>query len=225
MSVEEEGPERAPQRAARSRENTRARLIEAAADVFAAKGLEGATLDDLTGAAGFTRGAFYSNFETKYELFFAVHDEVSDRIVAVIRQTLAQRPDDRGSPDDLIATLYENLRPHGRLWYLLRTEANAVALRSTEYRARFELSRAVMRAQMRDVLAEQFRRLGLEVAVDLDTFTDLLVGTYLQLLLQENLDGADVRAIVQRCLPAMFLGVTDAWDVHAFVAGLPGSDG
>lgn len=47
---------------ARSKENTRRRLIEASIEVFTQKGVEGATVDDLTRAAGFTRGAFYSNF-------------------------------------------------------------------------------------------------------------------------------------------------------------------
>ena len=80
------------ERGVRSRENTRARLVEAAAQVFADKGLDGATLDDLTAAAGFTRGAFYSNFESKHELFFAVHDDLSSRLIAVIRETLAEQP-------------------------------------------------------------------------------------------------------------------------------------
>ena len=200
------------ERGVRSRENTRSRLVEAAAQVFADKGLDGATLDDLTAAAGFTRGAFYSHFESKHELFFAVHDDLSSRLIAVIRETLAEQPVADRAPDELIVTVYENLRPHGRLWYLLRTEANAVALRSAEHRARFERSRTAMRAQMREVLDEQYRTLGLGVEVDLDTFAETVVGTYLQLLLQESLDGSDIRGILGRCLPAMFLGVSDAWE-------------
>ena len=50
--------------AVRRRENTRARLIEAAEVVFATTGLKRVTVDDLVGAAGFTRGAFYSNFSS-----------------------------------------------------------------------------------------------------------------------------------------------------------------
>jgi AcrR family transcriptional regulator len=47
---------------------TRARLVEAAADVFASHGFEGASIDLITQRAGFTRGAFYSNFSDKGEL-------------------------------------------------------------------------------------------------------------------------------------------------------------
>jgi len=48
--------------ATRSRENTRARLLEAAAQVFAEAGLDGASVEAVCERAGFTRGAFYSNF-------------------------------------------------------------------------------------------------------------------------------------------------------------------
>jgi TetR/AcrR family transcriptional regulator, transcriptional repressor of aconitase len=41
------------------REETRARLLEAAAHVFAKKGYEGASVDDVAHAAGFTKGAVY----------------------------------------------------------------------------------------------------------------------------------------------------------------------
>ena len=58
-------------RRSRRRVNTRARLVEAAEDVFVRKGLKRVTVDDLVGAAGFTRGAFYSNFSSIEEVFFA----------------------------------------------------------------------------------------------------------------------------------------------------------
>ena len=57
------------------RSATRAKLLDAALDVFAEKGLHGASVDDLAAAAGFTKGALYSNFATKEELFGAVIDE------------------------------------------------------------------------------------------------------------------------------------------------------
>ncbi|MDI9589364.1 MAG: TetR family transcriptional regulator, partial [Acidobacteriota bacterium] len=53
----------------RKRSHTRQKLVSAAAQVFADKGVAGATVDDLVKAAGFTRGAFYSNFSTKEEVF------------------------------------------------------------------------------------------------------------------------------------------------------------
>lgn len=67
---------------ARSRENTRARLVAAAAEVFAESGLDGASVEAICERAGFTRGAFYSNFATKEELFFALVQWMSEQKMA-----------------------------------------------------------------------------------------------------------------------------------------------
>jgi AcrR family transcriptional regulator len=55
---------------------TRAELVRAAARVFARKGYHAASVDDLAEEAGFTKGAFYSNFETKEDVFVEL---VADR--------------------------------------------------------------------------------------------------------------------------------------------------
>ena len=54
----------AAERTLRKRENTRARLIEAAADIVASKGIASTRIDDVVKQAGFTRGAFYSNYSS-----------------------------------------------------------------------------------------------------------------------------------------------------------------
>ena len=51
---------------------TRARLLDAAAEVFAKRGFETATLDEVAAAAGYTKGAVYSNFANKTELLIAL---------------------------------------------------------------------------------------------------------------------------------------------------------
>lgn len=195
----------------RRRANTRARLVEAAVDVFAAKGLDGASVDDLVTAAGFTRGAFYSNFASKSELFFAAHDAMSRLIVDAVRATLAALPVDCG-PEAAMTALYEAMRPHGRRWYLLRTQANAAALRSEEDRAAFERSRGIVRGDVRDLLAEQYALVGMRPQVDLDDLAETVIGLYLALLLQENLDGTDIRLLLGRGVPAVFLAMSESWE-------------
>ena len=71
--------------ATRSRENTRARLLDAAAQVFAEVGLDGASVEAVCERAGFTRGAFYSNFESKDELFLMLAGRVADQRVSAVR--------------------------------------------------------------------------------------------------------------------------------------------
>lgn len=59
---------------AEQRDRTRIRLLEAAAAAFAEHGVDGAAIDDIAARAGFTRGAFYSNFADKTELLIALCD-------------------------------------------------------------------------------------------------------------------------------------------------------
>jgi AcrR family transcriptional regulator len=57
-----------------SRRLTRERLLDAAADAFAVRGYHGASLEEIAEAAGFSRGAVYSNFTGKEDLFLALLD-------------------------------------------------------------------------------------------------------------------------------------------------------
>ena len=70
MSDDHREPVRARRKPSR-RGRTRTRLLDAAVDVFAERGIEGATVELICERAGFTRGAFYSNFSTKEELLLA----------------------------------------------------------------------------------------------------------------------------------------------------------
>jgi AcrR family transcriptional regulator len=55
--------------------HTRECLMHSAAKVFARRGLEHASIDEVAEDAGFTKGAFYANFKNKEELFLAMLDE------------------------------------------------------------------------------------------------------------------------------------------------------
>src|SRR5256885_14555703 len=52
-----------------SREQTTQRLLDAAEKLIVKKGLEAASVENIAAAAGYTRGAFYSNFSSKDDLF------------------------------------------------------------------------------------------------------------------------------------------------------------
>ncbi len=70
------------------KEMTRELLLDAAIDVFAEKGYHGASLDDVADAAGFTKGAVYSNFTRKSDLFRALLERETARRDQALRQTV-----------------------------------------------------------------------------------------------------------------------------------------
>src|SRR3954471_10523442 len=55
-----------------SREQTRERLLAAAAELFAERGVNGTSVEQIAERAGYTRGAFYGNFDGKPELLVAL---------------------------------------------------------------------------------------------------------------------------------------------------------
>ncbi|MER7837450.1 TetR/AcrR family transcriptional regulator [Streptomyces sp. NPDC096040] len=79
----------ATKRVTRRRVRTRARLLDAAFTVFAAKGFGRVSIEEVCEAAGFSRGAFYSNFATLDELFFALYRERADVIAEQVADALA----------------------------------------------------------------------------------------------------------------------------------------
>jgi AcrR family transcriptional regulator len=68
-----------------TRDDTREKLFEAAARVFEEQGIGGASIEVIAAAAGFTRGAFYSNFKSKDELIIAM---IEDHVARSIRRNL-----------------------------------------------------------------------------------------------------------------------------------------
>ena len=79
-----------PQRWTRERrlEHTRNLLLDAAEELFARKGLLGAALEDIADAAGYTRGAIYSHFGAKEELFLEVIERQRQRFLDGFTETI-----------------------------------------------------------------------------------------------------------------------------------------
>jgi len=68
-----------------TRDDTREKLFEAAARVFEEAGIGGASIEAIAAAAGFSRGAFYSNFASKDELIIAM---LEDHVAQTVRRNL-----------------------------------------------------------------------------------------------------------------------------------------
>ncbi|MFB8189586.1 TetR/AcrR family transcriptional regulator [Microbacterium sp. NPDC055988] len=123
--------------ATRSRENTRARLLEAAAQVFAEVGLDGASVEAVCERAGFTRGAFYSNFESKDELFLMLAASVSEVRVSGVRTRVEELTAEGAlvegcDPIELVQQIME-LGGDDRLGVMLLSEIRIRALRDAKF--------------------------------------------------------------------------------------------
>lgn len=117
---------------AESQERTRSLLLDSAERVFATEGFDGASLDRIAANAGFTRGAIYSNFVNKADLFVKVLDRRLERRRDEIREILSES----GTTDAFLEVLRSRqLSPaqsdETMIWFKLRAEFRLHALRST----------------------------------------------------------------------------------------------
>jgi len=79
-----------------SKEVTRMRLIEAAERLFVRRGFDDASVKEISETAGYSRGAFYSNFDNKEQVFLAVIDGRRPKAQDDILQQ-ASEPAERGA--------------------------------------------------------------------------------------------------------------------------------
>ncbi len=112
---------------AQSRAQTRQRLIAAAATVFARRGFHGASVDEVADEADFSKGAVYSNFESKDELFLAV---LEDRLHSQANFFGHLAEGAQTQPGEDLSALLPPLDGPDEVWCLLEFEFWLYALRN-----------------------------------------------------------------------------------------------
>jgi len=115
-------------------EATRRALLDAAKRIFARDGFEAARIEDIAGATGHTRGAFYANFNSKEDLFFALFEQQAGERLRDLRSVLERCP----NSDDRLRVLRKFYigRASDRQWVMLALEFKLFALRHPNLRAR-----------------------------------------------------------------------------------------
>lgn len=136
------------------RERTREELLDAARVLFARHGYHGASVDQVAEAAGFTKGAVYSNFASKEELFLALLERQLDRSVAELESLLEQHaPGERASA---LAQAAGDVPVLDREWFLLEAEFLLYAARNPDVTVRDRVADRQQRTRAR--LTELVRR-------------------------------------------------------------------
>ncbi|SOJ57084.1 HTH-type transcriptional repressor AcnR [Mycobacterium simulans] len=155
-----------PARVTKRRAETRARLIDAAFRVFADKGYGHVTIEDVCEAAGYTRGAFYSQFDSLEELFYILYDQWAARTAEQVRTAMAGGDaitDLPGVVERIVETLLLD-----RDWLLIKIDFLMHAARNPELAQRW----SVHRGQLRRVIEERLIASGIELHKSIDTVGD-----------------------------------------------------
>jgi AcrR family transcriptional regulator len=118
----------------RTRE-TQARLLAAAEEVFVRDGYENAQLDTIAAAAGRSKGAVYTHFKNKEDLFLALFEQRTglfiDRLISSLRKCTTRK-----QSLDAFREFYVGLI-HDKIWPILTLEFKLYALRHPESKERF----------------------------------------------------------------------------------------
>jgi len=148
---------------------TRAKLIMLARDAFGRQGYAGVALNELTSAAGLSRGALYHHFESKLGLFEAVVDQMDDALDdAVERATLDAGGGWRGFREGCRAYLRAMLTPD--MQRIMLRDAPAV-IPNFANRPRMQLCTAQMVASLEALMGRAVIR-----RADPGALTNLIAG-------------------------------------------------
>ncbi len=171
----------------RRRANTRARLLDAVETLLPESGTTGLRIDDICGRAGFTRGAFYSNFASVDDVLFALYERKTERLLGRVAAAQVFPDAEMGAGElgaEAAVERFLRIVPADPHWYALRA---AFALR---------VSADPAVADALHVHAEDLRRgltpfvedlaafSGLELAVDPAEATRVIIAAHVGAVLQ-----------------------------------------
>lgn len=158
----------------RRRELTREALLDAATSVFAGRGYEAGTLEEIAQAAGFTQGAIYSNFANKQELFLAVVERRNTHLLAAYERAISARTNDHSVDLGDIARVWtvHELQDDDAL--RLTLEIRLAALRDPDLRVRLgDFERRTEQA-IAGFIAQQLQAVGETLPMPIDLFAVLV---------------------------------------------------
>jgi AcrR family transcriptional regulator len=173
-----------------SRALTRSTLISVARQHFLRYGLGGAVAEKIAEDAGYSRGALYSNFDGKEELFLAVIEEEQAQHSNAFQLLIKEEPSGKmrlRKFRDAIADLFTD--PD---WIVLRAEFESGALRNERIREKFV---EVHRRQIRDggkLISELARSSEVSLSMKPNEFVMIILNLSHGLAVTQKILGAEL---------------------------------
>jgi len=179
------------------RQATRQRLLDAAFEVFGENGFHGTSIEMIAERADFTRGAFYSNFASKEELFFTMLEEGHARVFEQLEEGVEALawpdpgPDGRLDPDVLTALLNGLLAglPKEAAWFRIDAEFETLALRDPAIAERFIEMQHRFRDRVAQIIEQAVASIGGRLGVSAVEAAQVLTAFYGTMMREAILEG------------------------------------
>lgn len=169
------------------RAQTQDRLLQAAYEVFAAHGFAGSSIEMITEAAGYTRGAFYSNFSSKEELFVALANRELSRRTEAVASAIAHLQQVPREDEKISSTLVAQMIASAlgapeeeRHWQIMLTEFRLFAWHHPQQAAGFRQLYTHYVQSISDFLKPSLDRFGIRYAVEPDVANRVLVSSFIE---------------------------------------------
>ena len=198
--------------ASRRREQTRARLLDAAHEVFAEVGMDAASVETICERAGFTRGAFYSNFESKEELFLALITQLAEaKLEEVAGRVRDLDPTGLADPSGLVrqvvgASLGERMEPQ------LISEIRTQALRDARLASAYLVWQEAMRDRVEGIITYVVEGFGLRLRLPVGEAAQLLLDVSDDTCTRATLEGrsqAEINELLNARLERLVAALVD----------------
>jgi TetR/AcrR family transcriptional regulator, transcriptional repressor of aconitase len=182
-----------------SRLETRTRLLDSAAQLFARGGYEGASIDLIAENAGYSKGAFYSNFESKEAIFLELLDIHKRREIEALAQLLVR--DVSGSE---LVSLIRNTQSEGASDFdfgLLSAEFQLQACRDKTFAKTYGKLHRTHIETMAGLVTNLFARLERVPPSDPKNLAEIIMGLTTGLSLQRtSMQGSPRRGLVTEAI-------------------------
>ena len=175
----------------RRAEQIRSVLLDAAEEVFARKGLTGAALEDIADAAGFTRGAIYSQFGAKEKLFLAVVERQRQRFLDGFAEVMTSFHRLSDVDIDELADRWRALSS-GTDRAALGYELTLLLLRNPDARERVAAQRLETIRALGDWISQNVARIGGSLNMPPETLARVVLAANDGITLDSHLDGQDL---------------------------------
>lgn len=198
--------------AVRRRSATRDRLLEATREVLAREGIQGASVEHICEQAGFSRGAFYSNFSSKDVLLLALFRRERDLMFESLRAATAPEAYLGLEPTQAIAVIIDRflgLQSFDRAGFLVHLEFSIRGIRGGEVGDEFNDSWRAMKDELVSLMTAIVASLGREFTIDPRHAATVLTGTYDEAVREAITDERELDAeLLHSTLPMLLLAAT-----------------
>lgn len=155
-----------------ARAQTVEKLIEAAGRVVAREGFGAASVDDIAAEAGYSRGAFYSNFPSKGAILLELLRRHMEAEIAEI-QALVETAESPSALSTRFGVWAKTFHADAD-WALLSAELQLLAARNADFAGPYEEFQAKHRAALADLLKRVFAKIGARLPMRADDLAAIL---------------------------------------------------